>query len=163
GPRLPRVPAGHRRPSPLPRRRRQAAWTLALAGGPLQCAAMVPFRHHLQLSSVLLLFLLEVVAAAALGGAGPALAAATVGFLLATRLLGAFEQQGVAVLRRNGGRSGSDPDRWNVEAGAGDPVPASPVEATETLPLGEDTVLALVGPRLPAGDRHLLSAFTAQL
>src|SRR5437763_5371413 len=83
GPRLPRVPAGHRRPSPLPRRRRQAAWTPALAGAPLQCAAMVPFRHPLQLSSVLLLFLLQVVAAAALGGAGPALAAAPAGFLLA--------------------------------------------------------------------------------
>jgi two-component system sensor histidine kinase KdpD len=31
------------------------------------------------------------------------------------------------------------------------------------LSLGDDTVLALVGPRLPAEDRHLLSAFTAQL
>jgi len=235
GPRLPRMPALSRRPSPLPRRRRQAAWALALAGAPLQGAAMVPLRQHLQLSSVLLLFLLQVVAAAALGGAGPALAAATVGFLLANwyftpplhrwtigepqsliallvylvvagvvswfvatvarrsaevararaeaetlarvagasadedplgplarQLLAAFAQQGVAVLRREG-----EPDspglRWTVEAGAGDPVPATPVDATETLPLGEDTVLALVGPRLPAEDRHLLSAFTAQL
>src|SRR5437763_3685029 len=91
GPRLPRmpVPAGRRRSSPLPprprpppRRRRQAACALAVAGAPLQGAAMVPLRQHLQLSSVLLLFLLQVVAAAALGGPGPALAAATLGFLL---------------------------------------------------------------------------------
>src|SRR5438445_350710 len=80
---LHRLPALSRRPSPLPRRRREAAWALALAGAPLQCVAMVPLRQHLQLSSVLLLFLLQVVAAAAVGGAGPALAAATVGFLLA--------------------------------------------------------------------------------
>src|SRR3989440_12239335 len=50
GPRLPRLPAMARRPSPLPRRRRQAAWVLALAGAPLQGAAMVPLRQHLQLS-----------------------------------------------------------------------------------------------------------------
>jgi two-component system sensor histidine kinase KdpD len=67
----------------LPRRRRQAAWMLALAGAPLQAAVMVPFRSDLHLSSVLLLFLLQAVAAAALGGAGPALVAATLGFLLA--------------------------------------------------------------------------------
>src|SRR5207245_2381259 len=70
---LHRLPALSRRPSPLPRRRREAAWALALAGAPLQCVAMVPLRQHLQLSSVLLLFLLQVVAAAAVGGAGPAL------------------------------------------------------------------------------------------
>ena len=237
GPGLPRVtvPALRRRPSPLPRRRRQVAWLLALAGAPLQAAAMVPFRSSLHLSSVLLLFLLQAVAAAAVGGAGPAIAAATLGFLLANwyftpplhtlsiseqesltafavylvvagvvswfvatvarrsaevararaeaetlarvagasadedplgpltgQLLVAFGQHGVAVLRRAG-----PPDapvgEWTVEAGAGDPVPANPVEASETLPLGEDTVLALAGPRLPAEDRHLLSAFTAQL
>jgi len=236
GPRLPGIPALSRRPSPLPRRRRQAAWTLAMAGTPLLGAVMVPLRHHLQLSSVLLLFLLQVVAAAALGGAGPALTAATIGFLLANwyftpplhrwtigepqsllallvylvvagvvswfvatvarrssevararaeaetlarvagasadedplgplarQLLAAFEQQGVAVLRRHGGADAIAGEGWSVEAGAGDPVPSSPVEATETLPLDADTVLALVGPRLPAEDRHLLSAFTAQL
>src|SRR5205814_6531583 len=58
---------------------------------------------------------------------------------------------------------GGPGSRWTVEAGAGNLVPASPADATETLPLGEDTVLALVGPRLPAEDRHLLTAFTAQL
>ncbi|HEV7534723.1 MAG TPA: DUF4118 domain-containing protein, partial [Acidimicrobiia bacterium] len=229
GPRLPRLPGLRRRPSPLPRRRRQVAWVLALAGAPLQCAAMVPFRHHLQLSSVLLLFLLQAVATAAVGGAGPALAAATLGFLLANwyftpplhnwtigepqsllalivylavagvvswfvatvarrsaevararaeaetlarvagasadedplgplagQLLVAFGQQAVAVLRQ-------DDSHWAVEASAGDPVPGSPDEASEVLPLGDGAVLALVGPRLPAEDRHLLSAFTAQL
>ncbi|HMC80686.1 MAG TPA: ATP-binding protein, partial [Acidimicrobiia bacterium] len=227
---LHRLPALSRRPSPLPRRRREAAWALALAGAPLQCVAMVPLRQHLQLSSVLLLFLLQVVAAAAVGGAGPALAAATVGFLLANwyftpplhewtigepqsliallvylvvagvvswfvatvarrsaevararaeaetlarvagasadedplgplagQLLVAFGQQAVAVLRQG------DSGRWEVEAEAGEPVPATPDEATEALPLGDGTVLVLVGPALAAEDRSLLSAFTAQL
>jgi two-component system sensor histidine kinase KdpD len=237
GPWLPRLPALRRRSSPLPRRRRQVAWVLALAGAPLQCAAMVPFRPHLQLSSVLLLFLLQAVAAAAVGGAGPALAAATVGFLLANwyftpplhtwtidqpqsllallvylvvagvvswfvatvarrsaevararaeaetlarvagasadedplgplagQLLVAFAQQAVAVLRLGEPGAPGLPDRgWTVEASAGDPVPLTPEEASEVLSLGDDTVLALVGPRLPAEDRHLLSAFTAQL
>jgi two-component system, OmpR family, sensor histidine kinase KdpD len=67
----------------LPRRRRQAAWVLALFGAPTQAAAMVSFRSDLHLSSVLLLFLLQAVAAAAVGGAGPALVAAALGFFLA--------------------------------------------------------------------------------
>jgi two-component system, OmpR family, sensor histidine kinase KdpD len=67
----------------LPRRRRQAAWALALAAPPLQAAAMVPFRPELHLSTVILLFLLPAVGAAAVGGAWPALAAATLGFFLA--------------------------------------------------------------------------------
>ena len=222
--------------SGLPRRRRQAAWVLALAGPPLQAAAMVPFRSDLHLSTVILLFLLLAVTAAALGGAWPALAAATVGFFLATwyftpplhtwtiaepqnlfalvvylvvagivswfvatvahrsaevararaeaetlarvagasadedplrplagQLLVAFGLQAVAVLHREPGAAGGAGGRWTIEAGAGDPLPATPDEATEVLPLGDGAVLALVGPRLPAEDRHLLSAFTAQL
>jgi len=235
-----------RRPSPLSSRRRRGAWALALLGAPLEGAAMVPLRPHLQLSSVLLLFLLEVVAAAAVGGAGPALAAATLGFLLANwyftpplhrftigepqnllalvvylvvaavvswfvatvarrsveaararaeaetlarvagasagedplgplagQLLAAFGQQAVAVLRRPVGPSGAgagagagsgagDPP-WTVEVSAGEPVPAAPEDATALLPLGDGTVLALVGRPLAADDRHLLGAFTAQL
>jgi two-component system, OmpR family, sensor histidine kinase KdpD len=195
---------------------------------------------------VILLFLLPAVAAAAVGGAGPALAAATLGFVLANwyftpplhtwtiaepqnllallvylvvagivswfvatvarrsaevararaeaetlarvagasadedplrplagQLLVAFGQQAVAVLRHQpgppggdgtaGGESGPGGGHWAVEAGAGEPVPATPEEATEVLPLGDGAVLALVGPRLPDEDRHLLSAFTAQL
>ena len=87
---------------------------------------------------------------------------------LAGQLLAAFGQQAVAVLRsappdaRVGDGAGAG-RRWAVEAGAGDPVPATPEEATEVLPLGDGAVLALVGPRLPAEDRHLLAAFTAQL
>jgi two-component system, OmpR family, sensor histidine kinase KdpD len=238
------APLGRRpRPSPLSPRRRRAAWALALAGVPLQCAAMVPLRRHLQLSSVLLLFLLEVVATAAVGGAGPALAAATFGFLLANwyftpplhrwtigepqsllallvylvvagvvswfvatvarrsvevararaeaetlarvagasagddplgplsgQLMAAFDQEAVAVLRRTGGPAAAGPGApaagagtWTVEASAGGPVPVGPEEATEVLPLGDGTVLALVGRPLTAEDRHLLSAFTAQL
>ena len=67
----------------LPRRRRQIAWVLALIGAPAQAAAMVPFRSDLHLSSVLLLFVPQAVAAAAVGGAGPALVAALLGFMLA--------------------------------------------------------------------------------
>jgi two-component system, OmpR family, sensor histidine kinase KdpD len=239
--RLPRLPAPAQRATVLPRRRRQAAWALALAGPPLQAAAMVPFRPHLHLSTVTLLFLLPAVATAAVGGAGPALAAATLGLALANwyftpplhtwtiaepqnllallvylvvagivswfvatvarrsaevararaeaetlarvagasadedplrplagQLLVAFAQQAVAVLRRQPGGPGSgatagDGGPWAVEVAAGEPVPATPEEATEVLPLGDGAVLALVGPRLLAEDRHLLSAFTAQL
>src|SRR5207248_3491724 len=56
---------------------------------------------------------------------------------LARQLLVAFAQQGVAVLRREGGPDSPGPG-WTVEAGAGDPVPATPADATETLPLGQD-------------------------
>jgi two-component system sensor histidine kinase KdpD len=228
------APRGRRRPSPLSVRRRRAAWGMALAGVPLQCAAMVPFRPHLELSSVLLLFLLQVVATAALGGTGPALAAATFGFLLANwyftpplhrltigepqnllallvylvvaavvswfvatvarrsvevararaeaetlarvagasagddplgplagQLLAAFDQAGVAVLRREADEAGAV--GWTVEASAGEAAPRRPEAATEVLPLGDGAVLALVGPELATEDRHLLSAFTAQL
>ncbi|MCA1843300.1 MAG: DUF4118 domain-containing protein, partial [Actinobacteria bacterium] len=235
GPRLPPLPARiRRRATRLPRRRRQAAWLLALPGVPLLAAAMVPLREHLHLSTVLLLFLLHAVAAAAVGGAGPALAAATLGFLLtnwyftaplhtwtiaqpqnllallvylvvagvvswfvatvarrsaevararaeaetlarvagasadedplvplAGQLLVAFGQEAVAVLRHSDAAGG--PDGWVVEAAAGERPPARPGDATEVLPLGDGTVLALVGPALAAEDRHLLSAFTAQL
>jgi two-component system sensor histidine kinase KdpD len=245
GRRLPRLPVPVRRDSRLPRRRRQAAWALALSVPPLQAAAMVPFRPDLHLSTVILLFLLPALAAAAVGGAGPALAAATLGFGLANwfftpplhtwtiaepqnllalviylavagivswfvatvarrsaevararaeaetlarvagasadedplrplagQLLVAFGQQAVAVLRRGPGAPGDAGDaggdggaggRWAVEVGAGEPLPTAPEEATEVLPLGDGAVLALVGPRLPAEDRHLLTAFTAQL
>ncbi|MCA1841683.1 MAG: DUF4118 domain-containing protein [Actinobacteria bacterium] len=234
GPRLPPLRGEiRRRATRLPRRRRQAAWLLALPGVPLLAAAMVPLREHLHLSTVLLLFLLHAVAAAAVGGAGPALAAATLGFLLANwyftaplhtitiaqpqnllallvylvvagvvswfvatvarrsaevararaeaetlarvagasadedplvplagQLLVAFGQEAVAVLRRSGGKADG---RWVIEAGAGERPPARPEDASEVLPLGDGTVLALVGPALAAEDRHLLAAFTAQL
>jgi two-component system, OmpR family, sensor histidine kinase KdpD len=79
---------------------------------------------------------------------------------LAGQLLVAFGQEAVAVLRRAGGMADG---RWVVEAGAGGRPPTRPEDATEALPLGDGTVLALVGPALAAEDRHLLSAFTAQL
>src|SRR2546423_4564546 len=62
---------------------------------------------------------------------------------LVGQLVVAFGQQAAAVLRAEGGPPA---ERWAVEAGAGDPVPASPGDATETLALGRGPVLALVGP-----------------
>src|SRR2546423_7976215 len=74
--RLPRLPAPARRATALPRRRPQAAGAPAPAAPPLHAAAMVPFRPHLHLSTVILLFLLPAVSAAAVGGAPAAPAAA---------------------------------------------------------------------------------------
>ena len=56
---------------------------LAAVGLPLLTAVLALLRDHLQLSSVLLLYLLLVAAVAAVGGLWPALAAAVLGFLLA--------------------------------------------------------------------------------
>ena len=75
---VPRV----RRPAALPRRRVLIGWLLALAGLPVLTAVLAQLRDHLQLPSVLLLFLLLVAAVAAVGGLWPALAAAIAGFLL---------------------------------------------------------------------------------
>jgi two-component system sensor histidine kinase KdpD len=71
-----------RRPAALPRRRQALGVLLALIGLPVLTAVLVQLREHLQVSTVLLLFLLLVVAVAALGGLWPALAAAVAGFLL---------------------------------------------------------------------------------
>jgi two-component system sensor histidine kinase KdpD len=74
-------------------------------------------------------------------------------------LLGALREtfglQAVAMLRREGGR-------WVLEAGAGEPVPVSPDQATDTVPCDEGT-LVMVGPKLRAEDRTVLRAFSAQL
>ena len=75
---VPRV----RRPAALPRRRVLIGWLRALAGLPVLTAVLAQLRDHLQLPSVLLLFLLLVAAVAAVGGLWPALAAAIAGFLL---------------------------------------------------------------------------------
>jgi two-component system, OmpR family, sensor histidine kinase KdpD len=71
-------------------------------------------------------------------------------------LQSAFTLDAVAVLRREDGR-------WRVEAAAGAPVPSTPEEATVAEPLSPDVVLALVGGRIPAEDRYVLNAFSAQL
>jgi two-component system sensor histidine kinase KdpD len=71
-----------RRPAGLPRRRQGLGVVLALVGLPVLTAVLAQLRDHIQVSTVLLLFLLLVVAVSALGGLWPALAAALAGFLL---------------------------------------------------------------------------------
>ena len=71
-----------RRPAALPRRRRLIGALLAVAGLPLLTALLVPLRAELELPSVMLLYLLLVVAVAATGGLAPGLAAAVGAFLL---------------------------------------------------------------------------------
>ncbi len=71
------------RRTPLSRRRIAAAWALALVGPPLLAAVLSTGRHGLNLPSVLLLFLAEVVLVAAVGGILPAIVAAVSGSLLA--------------------------------------------------------------------------------
>jgi two-component system, OmpR family, sensor histidine kinase KdpD len=71
------------RRTPLSRRRILTAWVLALAGPPLLTALLSMGRHGLNLPSVLLLFLAEVVLVAAVGGILPAIVAAVSGSLLA--------------------------------------------------------------------------------
>lgn len=67
----------------LTRRRLAAAWAGVVVGLPALTAALVGARDHLHLPSVLLLYLLAVVAVSVLGGAMPAVVAATSAFLLA--------------------------------------------------------------------------------
>ncbi len=62
------------------RRRRTAAWVVALAGPVLLTAAFVPFRADEGLPGVLPAYMLLVVVAALSGGTAPALAASIVGF-----------------------------------------------------------------------------------
>jgi two-component system sensor histidine kinase KdpD len=71
-----------RRPAALPRRRQALGFLLAAAGLPLLTLALSHLREDLGLPSVLLLFLLLVVAVASVGGLWPGLAAALGGFLL---------------------------------------------------------------------------------
>ena len=71
-----------RRPAALPRRRVLLGFGLASIGLPLLTWILAQFRHDLGVPTVMLLFLLFVVAVSALGGLWPALAAALVGNLL---------------------------------------------------------------------------------
>ncbi len=67
---------------PLAPRRRVAAWLLALVGLPLMTVVLVAMRDHLDLGGILLVYVLMVVAVAAVGGLTPAVVAAVGGFLL---------------------------------------------------------------------------------
>ena len=71
-----------RRPAALPRRRLAIGLALAAVGPPLLTVLLAQLRDEVGLPSVLLLFLLLVVAVSAVGGLWPALAAAVSGFLL---------------------------------------------------------------------------------
>ncbi len=71
-----------RRPGSLPRRRLFLGFALAAVALPLLTWALTNLRTHFGLPSILLLFLLLVVAISAVGGVWPALAAALAGFLI---------------------------------------------------------------------------------
>lgn len=67
---------------PGARRRRAIGWALAVGAPSALTVGLLQVRDDIDISSVLLLFLLTVLAGAAVGGLGPALAAAVLGFLL---------------------------------------------------------------------------------
>jgi two-component system sensor histidine kinase KdpD len=71
-----------RRPPALPHHRQALGLLLAAAGLPLLTFVLAQLRDQLELPSVMLLFLLFIVAVAAVGGLWPGLAAAAGGFLL---------------------------------------------------------------------------------
>ncbi|MGH9084526.1 MAG: ATP-binding protein [Acidimicrobiales bacterium] len=76
---LPRLPRRGR--TAVAPRRRLLSWILTLAGLPLLTAAFTQVRDHVGLPTVIVLYLLFVVANAAIGGTAPALVAAVAGFL----------------------------------------------------------------------------------
>jgi two-component system, OmpR family, sensor histidine kinase KdpD len=67
-----------------------------------------------------------------------------------------FGLRAVAVLSPDG-------EGWRVEASAGSPVPGKPEDGSDSLDLGEGSVLVLDGPQLQADTRRVLVAFAAQL
>ncbi len=73
---------GHGR-VPLPRRRRQLAWGLAVVAPLVLTLALIPWRSSVGIAGALFAALLGVVAVAAIGGIGPAALAIVVGFLTA--------------------------------------------------------------------------------
>jgi len=80
------VPRARRRGAVLSPRRRVIAWLTAIAGLSALTAVLVPMRNDVGLPTVLLLYLVLVVVAAAIGGVAPAMAAALAGFLVVNRL-----------------------------------------------------------------------------
>jgi two-component system sensor histidine kinase KdpD len=76
---------------------------------------------------------------------------------LVEQLRSTFGLDAVAVLRR------LDDGSWLREAGAGRNPPSAPVDRAQVVDLGQDYVLVLLGPRLPADSLRMLSAFAAQL
>jgi two-component system sensor histidine kinase KdpD len=76
-------PSGARPRTVLSRRRRLLGWMVAILGPLLLTLVMTRLRGDLTLPSELLLYLVIVVAAAAIGGLGPALVSSIAAFLLA--------------------------------------------------------------------------------
>jgi two-component system, OmpR family, sensor histidine kinase KdpD len=76
-------PPRPRRRAALPRRRRALGWLAALFGFVVATPLMVAEREDIGLQSVLLVYLLVAAIAAWIGGFGPAIGAAVVGFVLA--------------------------------------------------------------------------------
>jgi two-component system, OmpR family, sensor histidine kinase KdpD len=68
-----------------------------------------------------------------------------------------FGLQGVSVLRRD------EAGGWQPVVTSGDAAPGQPEQATDTVFLDSDTVLAIAGPGLSGDDRYVLRAFTDQL
>ncbi len=81
--RIHRRPAAPRPRMPLPLRRRQAAWVLAVAAPAAVTLALAPFHASIGLSGVLFCTLVTVVGVVVLGGIAPGALATVVGFLLA--------------------------------------------------------------------------------
>src|SRR5579859_138182 len=68
-----------------------------------------------------------------------------------------FGLQGLSLLHRD------EASGWHAVAVTGDNAPDQPEQATDTVFLDNDTVLAIAGPDLTGEDRHILRAFTDQL
>ncbi|HWW55033.1 MAG TPA: ATP-binding protein, partial [Acidimicrobiales bacterium] len=73
------------------------------------------------------------------------------------QLRATFALRAVSVLRRGQDQS------WRIVASTGESAPTRPEDATDTVFLDGDTVLALTGPELSADDRRVLHAFTGQM
>jgi two-component system sensor histidine kinase KdpD len=73
------------------------------------------------------------------------------------QLRATFGLQGVSLLHHDA------VDGWHVVASTGDAAPREPEQATDTVFVDNDTVLAIAGPDLSGEDRQILRAFTDQL
>jgi two-component system sensor histidine kinase KdpD len=82
GPHPAMAPLPRFRPAPLPRRRQQLGFALAVLGLPLLTVALSQVRDSLGLQNAQLCFLLTVVAVATIGGLWPAAVGAVLGFAL---------------------------------------------------------------------------------
>jgi len=67
-----------------------------------------------------------------------------------------FALDGVSLLRR-------DVVGWQIVSAVGERPPPTPDDATDTVSLDEDTLLAIAGPNMAAEDRRVLRAFGDQL